>query len=288
MAIGGYTTAILMTDHGVKDIVTIPLAIVVAGGAGMLFGLPAARLSGLYLALATFAVAVATPAVIKKFEGFTGGGSGVNLFGTPELTASLTPVRILGFELNFNNWLYYLVLDGCADRLRDRVADSPWSDGPCVPGSPRQRDRCRFVGNQPDTDKGARVRDQCGVRRRSRSVVCNRDDIRQSGHLPGRPLDLSPRGRRRLGTRLVDRAHRRCGLHSVHAPVGPERLEVAGRARGRLRRHPDPLDPGLAGWRIGPHFAGFAVDAGAEKPFRSPNTRGLPSCESLVPMAPVS
>jgi branched-chain amino acid transport system permease protein len=108
MAVGGYTTAILMTDHGVKDIVTIPLAIVVAGGAGILFGLPAARLSGLYLALATFAVAVATPAVIKKFEGFTGGGSGVNLFGTPELTASLTPVKILGLELNFNNWLYYL------------------------------------------------------------------------------------------------------------------------------------------------------------------------------------
>jgi branched-chain amino acid transport system permease protein len=108
MAVGGYTTAILMTDHGVKDIVTIPLAIVVAGGAGVLFGLPAARLSGLYLALATFAVAVATPAVIKKFEGFTGGGSGVNLFGTPELTASLTPVKIIGVELNFNNWLYYL------------------------------------------------------------------------------------------------------------------------------------------------------------------------------------
>ena len=108
MAVGGYTTAILMTDHGVKDVVTIPIAIVVAGAAGVLFGLPAARLSGLYLALATFAIAVATPALIKRFEGFTGGGSGVNLFGTPELTASLTPVRLLGFELNFNNWLYYL------------------------------------------------------------------------------------------------------------------------------------------------------------------------------------
>ena len=108
MAIGGYTTAILMTDHGVKDIWTIPFAIVVAGIVGFLFGFPAARLSGLYLALATFGIAVATPALIKRFEGFTGGGSGVNLFGTPELTASLTPVKILGFELNFNNWLYYL------------------------------------------------------------------------------------------------------------------------------------------------------------------------------------
>lgn len=108
MAIGGYTTAILMIDHGVKDIATIPFAILVAGIAGVLFGLPAARLSGLYLALATFGIALATPAVIKKFEGFTGGGTGVNLFGTPELTASLTPVKILWLELNFNNWLYYL------------------------------------------------------------------------------------------------------------------------------------------------------------------------------------
>ena len=81
MAVGGYTTAILMVDHGVKDIWTIPIAALVAGIVGFLFGFPALRLSGLYLALATFAIAVATPAVIKRFEGFTGGGSGINLFG---------------------------------------------------------------------------------------------------------------------------------------------------------------------------------------------------------------
>ena len=109
MAIGGYTTAILMTDYGVKDIWTIPIAVVVAGGAGFLFGIPALRLSGLYLALATFAIAVATPAVIKKFEHFTGGGSGKNLFGKPELTASLKPVHILGHPFSFYHWLYYLV-----------------------------------------------------------------------------------------------------------------------------------------------------------------------------------
>ena len=109
MAVGGYTTAILMTDHGVKDLYTIPLAAVIAGAAGFLFGIPALRLSGLYLALATFAVAVATPAVIKKFEHFTGGGSGKNLFGKPELTGSLRPVHVFGHPLSFYNWLYYLV-----------------------------------------------------------------------------------------------------------------------------------------------------------------------------------
>jgi branched-chain amino acid transport system permease protein len=74
MAIGGYTTAILVADHGVSEIATIPLAGLVAGGAGLLFGIPALRLSGMYLALATFAVA--TPAVLKEYSGFTGGVSG--------------------------------------------------------------------------------------------------------------------------------------------------------------------------------------------------------------------
>ena len=108
MAIGGYTTAILMADHGVKDVWTIPIAALVTGVVGFLFGFPALRLSGLYLALATFAIAVSLPAVIKRFEGFTGGGSGINLFGLPELTASLTPVTVLGQDLVFNDWLYYL------------------------------------------------------------------------------------------------------------------------------------------------------------------------------------
>jgi branched-chain amino acid transport system permease protein len=121
MAIGGYTTALLMAGNdqfgqtgllglggGMKDIWTIPIAGLVAGLAGFLFGLPALRLSGLYLALATFAIAVATPAVLKNFEEFTGGGSGINLFGLPELTASISPVEIAGFELDFNNYLYYV------------------------------------------------------------------------------------------------------------------------------------------------------------------------------------
>jgi branched-chain amino acid transport system permease protein len=121
MAIGGYTTALLMAGNaqfgqsglfgiggGMKDIWTIPIAGCVAGVAGFLFGLPALRLSGLYLALATFAIAVATPAVLKNFEEFTGGGSGINLFGLPELTASISPAHVAGFELNFNNYLYYL------------------------------------------------------------------------------------------------------------------------------------------------------------------------------------
>jgi branched-chain amino acid transport system permease protein len=76
---------------------------------GLAFGLPALRLSGLYLALATFAIAVALPSTVKRFEEFTGGGSGINLFGIPELTASTSGnVEILGRTLSYNDWLYFL------------------------------------------------------------------------------------------------------------------------------------------------------------------------------------
>ena len=46
MALGGYTTAILMADHGVKDVWTIPLAALVTGVVGFLFGFPALRSPG--------------------------------------------------------------------------------------------------------------------------------------------------------------------------------------------------------------------------------------------------
>jgi len=117
MAIGGYTSAILMVGNeqfggpiggGVEDFWTIPVAGVVAGLVGLAFGLPALRLSGLYLALATFAIAVAMPSAIKRFADFTGGGTGINLFGKPELTGGLTGVTVLGRQLSFNDWLYYL------------------------------------------------------------------------------------------------------------------------------------------------------------------------------------
>jgi branched-chain amino acid transport system permease protein len=109
MAIGGYTTAIMVGHHNVRDLWTIPLAGLIAGAAGLLFGIPALRLSGLYLALATFAIAVALPAVVKKFHHFTGGTEGIQLFGRRGFTGKgYEHVHVLGQNLTFNNWLYYL------------------------------------------------------------------------------------------------------------------------------------------------------------------------------------
>jgi branched-chain amino acid transport system permease protein len=106
MAVGGYTAGILMAHHGVTDLWTIPVAAVVGGGVGLLLGLPALRLRGLYLALATFGVAVAFPTILKKFDHFTGGSTGLSLFA--HLTGHGAGVTILGHRLTNNDWLYAL------------------------------------------------------------------------------------------------------------------------------------------------------------------------------------
>jgi branched-chain amino acid transport system permease protein len=78
MAIGGYTTAIMSHYHHTNLIATLPLAFAIAFGCGVLVGLPALRLSGVYLALATFALAVSVPQLPLKFSAFTGGSAGIS------------------------------------------------------------------------------------------------------------------------------------------------------------------------------------------------------------------
>jgi branched-chain amino acid transport system permease protein len=103
MAIGGYTTAVLTVNgvygHHIRDLWTIPIAGLVAGAAGLLVGIPALRLSGLYLALITFGIAVSFRQIPLKFDHFLGGTSGktLNLLQTP-----------FGLSATPNDWIYYL------------------------------------------------------------------------------------------------------------------------------------------------------------------------------------
>jgi branched-chain amino acid transport system permease protein len=77
MAIGGYTTAIMSRDHHTNLVVTMLMAFAICFVFGLIVGLPALRLSGVYLALATFAFAVSVPQLPLKFSNFLGGSNGV-------------------------------------------------------------------------------------------------------------------------------------------------------------------------------------------------------------------
>jgi branched-chain amino acid transport system permease protein len=111
MAVGGYTTAALVVHEHWRDVWTIPLAGVAAGIVGFLIGLPALRLSGLHLALATFAFAIAIPSLLKKFSGLTGGSQGLRLLEDAPLqvTGLSGTVTIFGHSMTQNHFLYYLI-----------------------------------------------------------------------------------------------------------------------------------------------------------------------------------
>jgi branched-chain amino acid transport system permease protein len=102
-AIGAYVAAILMDRFGVPYWLTVPVAGAVCLAAGFLFGLPALRLEGLYLALATFALGVSMPQLLKykHFEAWTGGVQGIVI---------IKPDAPLGLPLNPDQWLYFFTL----------------------------------------------------------------------------------------------------------------------------------------------------------------------------------
>jgi branched-chain amino acid transport system permease protein len=100
-AVGAYTTAVMIDQWNVPYGWTIPTAGVVCLVAGFLFGIPALRLEGLYLALATFALALAVPQILKYFEHWTGGSQGIVLS---------KPNPPWGLPLNPDQWLYFLTL----------------------------------------------------------------------------------------------------------------------------------------------------------------------------------
>ena len=102
-AIGAYTTAILMAHMDVPYWLTIPISAAVCAGFGFLIGLPALRLAGHYLALTTFALAVAIPQILKHkwFEDWTGGVQGL-VIDKPEAP--------FGLKLSADQWLYLFTL----------------------------------------------------------------------------------------------------------------------------------------------------------------------------------
>jgi len=107
-AIGAYSAAILMDAASFPYWATLPFAAVICFSVGYLMGFPALRLGGHYLALATFALALAVPQLLKykAIEGWTGGVMGIVLT-KPDPPFQLT---LLGQPLSQDRWLYFVTL----------------------------------------------------------------------------------------------------------------------------------------------------------------------------------
>lgn len=100
MAIGAYTSALLTAKLHLPFLVALPVAALASGVVGYLMGLPALRLHGPYLALATISFGAALPEVLGKWEHVTGGHAGL-----------ITPKPALGpLVLRSEVSMYYLEL----------------------------------------------------------------------------------------------------------------------------------------------------------------------------------
>ena len=98
MAIGAYTQAFLLTQ-GVPFLLALPIAALTAGVVGLMIAVPASRMTGLYLTIASLAFAIVVEDVIIHAEGITGGNRGM-IVDAPNL---------FGYEI-FEAWEYYYVV----------------------------------------------------------------------------------------------------------------------------------------------------------------------------------
>jgi branched-chain amino acid transport system permease protein len=107
-ALGAYSAAVLMAKLGVPYWATLPVAGLLCFAFGFLLGFPALRLAGPYLALATFALALAVPQLLKykRIESLTGGVQGLVLT-KPEPPFEMS---LFGQPLSPDRWLYFVTL----------------------------------------------------------------------------------------------------------------------------------------------------------------------------------
>ena len=121
MAIGGYTTAVMSQDHHTNLVVTMLMAFAICFVLGLILGLPALRLSGVYLALATFALAVSVPQLPLKWSKFLGGRDGV------QTSRTVSHVWLYGAAWAASAILFvlaWLILRGRVGRAFRAVRDS--------------------------------------------------------------------------------------------------------------------------------------------------------------------
>lgn len=97
--VGAFSSA-LAVKHGVPVLLAIPLAGIATTAVGMVFGLPAARLKGLYLAIATLAAQFILEDFFARARWFTGGVAGT----------ITSPPELFGFRFDSNETYLYVVL----------------------------------------------------------------------------------------------------------------------------------------------------------------------------------
>ena len=215
MGVGGYTTAYFAFEHGWSVWWTIPIAAAIAGVSGFLFGLPALRLHGPYLALGTFALAVAF----------------VDLVRSDRLRRR--DRRQPGHLLRAAGRALLPDVGHRSGRAALRVVRAQREVRTVAAGGTRCRARGRLVRPQPRGVQDRRLRSIGRVRRSRRRLARDPPRLGQCPRLPACAVDHAARGHcaRRLRASL---------RHDLRRAVHPVRA-VEGRGLGSRHRSRDAV-----------------------------------------------
>ncbi|WP_418058738.1 branched-chain amino acid ABC transporter permease [Pimelobacter simplex] len=102
LGIGAYT-AVLTVNAGHHYATALVLAAVVAGGVGLVCGLPALRIKGMYLAMVTLGLSIVFPQIVIKYSGLTAGSAGLTV-------EQPMPVLLSGSALASGYWVLLIIL----------------------------------------------------------------------------------------------------------------------------------------------------------------------------------
>jgi branched-chain amino acid transport system permease protein len=100
MMIGGYTVAILCSKAGLPFWVALPVAGLVSGVVGIIFGLPSLRIKGFYLIMSTVAAYFIIHWLVLQFRKLTGGTEGL----------SIPRADVFGMTIKDKQQYFYLVM----------------------------------------------------------------------------------------------------------------------------------------------------------------------------------
>ncbi len=113
--VGAYTCGLAVTHWRVPFLVGIVLAAVLCFVVGVIVGVPALRIKGMYLALVTLAVATLFPQLLEQFHDLTGGSTGLMITSPQEYRGTIEELRIefeapSGLGLQPDQWRYLFFL----------------------------------------------------------------------------------------------------------------------------------------------------------------------------------
>ncbi len=124
LSIGGYSVAILSTKLGLPFLLVLPLAGVITGLIGLLIGLPAVRLKGHFLAVATLGFGLSIPQIALNWGSLTGGYSGIAVVKPSLFSSNFQMFYVVVAITILITWLMYNIVKSRLGRAFIAIRDS--------------------------------------------------------------------------------------------------------------------------------------------------------------------